>query len=71
MKHPDMNNYEYDMLKGNRRSQTGTAAAAVFGFCQEFGWLDTLGILTPRGQRAINEYETYYNLSGSEEGSLS
>lgn len=57
---PDMDCYEYDLVtkrwlpEDNRLSYTQT-----YEFCIEMGWLDHLGILTPRGQRAVEEYEQF------------
>lgn len=53
---PTMLPDEYEFMKG--RGDTGAAGSAIFDFCVEFGWMDHLGIVTPRGQQAIAEYES-------------
>lgn len=53
----DMTKDEYLFLKGLWSGFSGAAFYAVGDTCYEFGWIDDLGIVTPKGEKAIEEYE--------------
>lgn len=52
-----MTKYEYELLTGNWDGPPGAALNQCFEFCVEEGWMDHLGIVTPKGRKAVEEYE--------------
>lgn len=57
MPNSDMTKWEYQVLTQTWDGPYGAAWNAASEFCIEFGWMDHFGIVTPKGQRAIEEYE--------------
>jgi hypothetical protein len=51
-----LNKYEYEFLKGNENSLTGSALMAVHDFCQELGF-GRFGAPTPFGIKCMDQYE--------------
>lgn len=58
---PKLNDFEYQYLKGKWDGPAGAAFNAVGEFCYEEGWTDHFGFVTPKGHKAISDYES--NLS--------
>lgn len=53
-----MTDYEYKLLTGNWDGPLdGVIATIIFETCVEEGWMDHLGIVTPKGRKAVEEYE--------------
>jgi hypothetical protein len=52
-----MTEHEYKFLKNKWEDVRGAAFNQVGEFCYEFGWIDDFGLVTPQGQKAVEEYE--------------
>lgn len=57
LKEQPLNEFDYAVLTNTWEGVKGGAYNATYEFCREFGWLDPQGLVTGKGQRAIDEYE--------------
>lgn len=56
-KQGDMTEYEYQILTNTWDGPYGAAWNVACETCIEFGWMDHFGTVTPKGYRAMKEYQ--------------
>lgn len=55
-----MTEHDYRLLTKTWEGPHGAAWNATAEFCIEEGWMDHFGIITPKGYKAIEQFEEQY-----------